>query len=125
MGRKKILPVILGIIFALLLVGCGGETAEKPAETRSVKLILDYEKTLFSTATSMNVYVDDIYLGKQEEGKKVEYTFSLEDGTHEFYLKNDGVYSTKKLEFEVSEDDTEFNFGAKINLTFGVKVWVA
>lgn len=107
------------------MVGCGGETAEKPAETRSVKLILDYEKTLFSTATSMNVYVDDIYLGKQEEGKKVEYTFSLEDGTHEFYLKNDGVYSTKKLEFEVSEDDTEFNFGAKINLTFGVKVWVA
>lgn len=114
--------LILAIILLLCASGCGSSTKSE-AETYYVTISLDYEEVFLTSNTPLNVYVDNKKIGRQEAGTKVEYPIFLEKGSHEFYLKNDGLYSTEKLTFEVTKDDQSFSFGAKTRLTFGVEVW--
>ena len=113
---------ILVITLLLCISGCGASTKSE-AETYYVTISLDYEEVFLTSNTALNVYIDNEKIGRQEAGTKVEYPIPLEKGSHEFYLKNDGLYSTEKLTFEVTKDNQSFSFGAKTRLTFGVEVW--
>lgn len=121
---KRIFPLYFILAIALLLCasGCGASTKSE-AEIYDVTITLDYEEVFLTSNTTLNVYVNDQKIGRQEAGTEVEYPISLEKGSHEFYLKNDGIYSTEKLTFEVTKDDQSFSFGAKTRLTFGVEIW--
>ena len=138
-----------GLIFLILIIfrSCGGDRdSKKPpkdsvpqikeTETEAppsapldeitsyeVTIILDYEEVPLTTNSPINICVDDTVLGRQDAGTKEAYTVSLGEGEHKFYLKNDGLYSTSKLPFDVSDQQTSFQFGAKTRLTFGVEVW--
>ena len=138
-----------GFIFLILIIfrSCGGDRDSekapkdsapqiKEAETvvppsappdeitsYEVTIILDYEEVPLTTNSPINICVDDTVLGRQDAGTKETYTVSLDEGEHKFYLKNDGLYSTRKLPFDVSDQQTSFQFGAKTRLTFGVEVW--
>ena len=121
---KRIFQVysLLAIAFLLCVSGCG-TSAKSNVKTCKVTIMLDYEEVFLTSNTTLNVYIDDEKIGRQEAGTAVEYPVSLEEGSHEFYLKNDGLYSTDKLTFEVTKDDQSFSFGAKTRLTFGVEIW--
>lgn len=138
-----------GFIFLILIIfrSCGGDrdsektpkdSAPRITETETeappsappdeitsyeVTIILDYEEVPLTTNSPINICVDDTVLGRQDAGTKETYTVSLDKGEHKFYLKNDGLYSTSKLPFDVSDQQTSFQFGAKTRLTFGVEVW--
>lgn len=118
MRNAKIMLLVLITVLATL-VGC----EKNPTDQYYVTIILDYEEVFLTSNTPMNVYVDDTKLGRQEAGSEVSYEVSLEEGTHEFYLKNDGIYKTDKLTFEVLKNDQSFKFGAKTRMTFGVEIW--
>ena len=106
----------------MALTGCGsGEVAQ--VDECKVTITLNYEEVFLTTNTTMNVCVDDSKIGRQEAGTKVSYDVSLEKGSHTFYLKNDGIYKTDQLSFEVFEDGQTFAFGTKTRLTFGMEVW--
>lgn len=121
---KRILHLYFILAIALLLCVCGCGASTKPAaETCDVTIKLDYEEVFLTSNTTLNVYIDDQKIGRQEAGTEVEYPMSLEKGSHEFYLRNDGIYSTEKLKFEVTKNDQSFSFGAKTRLTFGVEIW--
>ena len=121
---KRIFQVysLLAIAFLLCVSGCG-TSAKSDVKTYNVTIMLDYEEVFLTSNTTLNVYIDDEKIGRQEAGTAVEYPVSLEKGNHEFYLKNDGLYSTNKLAFAVTKDDQSFSFGAKTRLTFGVEIW--
>ena len=133
---------VLGVIFIALILfrSCGGDrkaedqstepttkteaTEQLPAvdmpQTVSyeVTIVLDYEEVPLTTNSPINLCVDDQEIGRQDAGTTETYTVILDEGVHKFYLKNDGLYSTEKLSFNVSEQSTSFQFGAKTRLTF-------
>lgn len=120
---KKVLTVLLSAtILAVVFMGCGSDKTAQ-MEKHNVTITLNYEEVFLTSNTTMNVYIDDTKIGRQEAGSKVSYDVSLEKGSHMFYLKNDGIYSTDKLSFEVFEDGQVFAFGTKTRLTFGMEVW--
>ena len=102
----------------IIFSGCGDSGQEKVSH--EVNIVLDYDEVFLASNTPMNVYVDDIKLGKQEAGTERIYTVTLEEGKHKVYLKNDGPYSTDKIEINVAADKTNFKFAAQTRLTFGV-----
>lgn len=126
---KRLSQIVLSsliLLAMLILCSCGvSEVQEEtpPPVLYDVTITLNYEEVFLTTNSPMNVYVDDINLGRQEAGTEESYTVSLEAGEYEFYLKNDGIYSTDKLTFQVSPQTQTFRFGAKTRLTFGMEVW--
>lgn len=132
----NLLGNLLGIIFFVFIImfllrACGGDrdSGKTPKDSvpkissYDVTISLDYEKVPLTTNSPINVCIDDLVIGRQDAGTKETYIVTLDEGTHKFYLKNDGVYSTTKLDFNVSEQHTYFQFGTKTRLTFGMEVW--
>lgn len=125
MINKKIKLIITLILLVFLCSACELSDYEAPPnpEKYEVNITLDYEETFLSTNSPMNVYVDDEKLGRQEAGAIQNYRIHLEEGKYKFYLKNDGLYKTEEIEFEVTKNNCSFSFGAKTRLTFGIEVW--
>ena len=88
-----------------------------------VSILVDYEKAFATSNTPMNVVVDGEKINLQEAGTTEVYTLFLEEGEHTICLKNNGFYSTSKINFIVSENNVVFEFGARTRLTFGVEFW--
>lgn len=129
MRLNKILSCLCSLVPVLLLTACDYSTYEVSSEEASlpekydVTVTLNYEEVFLTSNTPMNVYVGDEKLGRQEAGTLQSYSLSLEEGEYVFYLKNDGIYKTDEIKFEVTGDNQTFGFGAKTRLTFGVEVW--
>ena len=95
-------------------------------EQYNVTIYLDYEYVLLTSNTPMNVCIDNEVIAYHQEAGSLEiYEVTLTEGTHEICLKNDGIYSTKAIEFEVSKENQSFDFGAKTSLVAGVDFWRA
>lgn len=122
MSKKRLAALLSTAIFVAALTGCGSGKAAQ-VDKYHVTITLNYEEVFLTSNTTMNVCVDDVKIGRQEAGTKVSYDVSLEKGSHTFYLKNDGIYKTDQLSFEVFEDGQTFAFGTKTRLTFGMEVW--
>lgn len=122
MNKRKLAILLPSAILAIVLIGCGSDEASQEDKC-TVTITLNYEEVFLTTNTTMNVCVDDSKIGRQEAGTTVSYDVSLEKGNHTFYLKNDGIYKTDQLSFEVFEDGQTFAFGTKTRLTFGMEVW--
>lgn len=132
MDKNKIQDFIYGviglIIIAVIAVNCVGnngpdeEVQEKPV-FYNVTITLNYEEVFLTTNSPINVFVDDVKLGRQEAGTTKSYTVQLEEGEYEFYLKNDGIYTSPKIEFKVTPTKKAFKFGTKTALTFGMEIW--
>lgn len=99
------------------------ETPLPEAKTYEVLIALDYQEALFTSNTPMNVYIDEEKINQQEAGVEQAYSMYLEEGKHKFYLRDDGIYKSSTIEFEVSATRCMFFFAAKTRLTFGVEVW--
>lgn len=120
--RKRIEILIIILALLSLQVSCSSDESAQ-VEKFDVTITLNYEEVFLTSNTTMNVYIDDTKIGRQEAGSTVSYDISLEKGSHTFYLKNDGIYKTDKLSFEVSKDGQIFAFGAKTRMTFGMEIW--
>lgn len=125
---KKIYVVLLALLLVTCLSGCSDNDVN--AETATVNLYVDYQKCVGSSATPMYICIDGEKITvngnkakPQNEGTTATYTVNLTKGEHEFSLKNSGIYETDKIKFNVSNNYETFSFGAKIRLSFGVKVW--
>ena len=102
----------------------GIEYSKEDLESYDVTIYLDYEYVLLTSNTPMNVCIDnEVIAYHQEAGTQELYEVTLTEGTHEICLKNDGIYSTKTIEFEVFEESQSFDFGAKTSLVAGVDFW--
>ncbi|MCM3443110.1 hypothetical protein ACUIJN_24830 [Metabacillus halosaccharovorans] len=55
-------------------------------------------------------------------GQTETLTLELKKGIHKFYVKNDGVYKTKELQFNV-ESEEPINLYFQTKATFGIKLW--
>lgn len=84
---------------------------------------MEYQSVDLTSNTPMNLYIDNDKINRQEAGITKSYDLKLTEGKHKIYMKNDGIYKTDVLEFEVDSSHTSFKFGAKTRLTFGVKIW--
>lgn len=125
MIMKKISIILMMVLIVLSISACEMSNYETPTipQKYEVTLTLDYERVALTSNSPMNVYVDGEKIGKQEAGTIQDYTLFLEEGEYKFYLKNDGIYKTDEIPFEVTANNRAFDFGAKTRLTFGVEVW--
>lgn len=122
--KKGIITLAFVLVFSLLLSACADYEPPPPPEEYEVTVYLEYQKVALTTNSEVNVYVDDIKLGRQSAGTNRTYTVSLEAGEHRFYLRNDGIWKSDAVIFDVPEQDSSFSFGTKTRLTFGMEVWM-
>ncbi len=119
--------VIMVLIVAYIFNSCVSEDDNKNVKTinsYNVIINIDYEWVSLTSNNPMNIIVDDKEIKHHHKaGEENSYSIKPEEGTHEIYLKNDTIYETKKIEFEVDKDNTYFDFGAAVRLTFGVDFW--
>lgn len=117
------------IVFIVMYIFGSYESDNNSNDTKVVNsydvvINFDYEWKALTSNTPMNIIVDGKEIKHHHKaGKEKSYTITLEEGVHEIYLKNDGIYKTKKIEFEVDENNVYFEFGAAVRLTFGVDFW--
>ncbi len=132
MDKNKIQDFIYGviglIIIAVIAVNCAGNnnSAEKTQSMPTfynITITLNYEEVPLTTNSPINVFVGDIKLGRQEAGTSKSYTVQLEEGEYEFYLKNDGIYTSPKIKFKVMPNRKTFKFGTKTSLIVGMDIW--
>ena len=122
--KKKVCSITITILLMFFLCSCGSEEPKEVPKEYSVTVNLEYQKVPLTTNSEVNVYVDDIKLGRQEAGTSSSYSVSLTEGDHKFYLKNDGLWKSEEVTFSVSDSKKSFSFGTKTRLTFGMEIWM-
>lgn len=119
--KKTVCFITMLLMF--FLCSCGSEEPKEVPKEYSVTVNLEYQKVPLTTNSEVNVYVDDIKLGRQAAGTSNSYSTSLTEGDHKFYLKNDGLWKSEEVTFSVSDSKNTFSFGTKTRLTFGMEIW--
>ena len=117
--------IIILVVIICLFRSCDDSNDTTDLNTYSTTICLDYEYVALTTNTPMNIYIDDKEIVHHHKAGDIEaYDVVLSEGVHKICLKNDGIYSTKSIEFEVDKDNVYFEFGAKTSLVVGVEFWL-
>ena len=105
------------------------EAEEKQVEipnVHNVEIYVNYvESTGLNYSDDAYVFLDDSEIGLVKNGESVVFTGSLEEGTHQIYLKRKSTirkYNTNKIKFDVSKENTVFSITAKENSVSGLKI---
>lgn len=96
--------------------------AQTKKQTYQVTIDVKHEKVFWEGA-AYNVMVDKKKIAKLKPGQEKISKLKLTKGKHVFYIKNNGVYKTKKITFTVSSSHKYFHFHFKTRSTLGIKVW--
>ena len=105
------------------------ETLEEQVELstkHNVEIYINYEEsTGLNYSDDAYVYLDNIEIGLVKNGESVVFTGTLDEGTHQLYLKRKATirkYATNKIKFDVSKGNTVFSITAKENSISGLKI---
>lgn len=117
---KKCIVIVICICVSII-TGCSSKSKFNSEDGYPVTIALKRDYSFGGLFLDYGVYVDDEKIGQISNSDYEEYVLNLPPGKHTIYIKY-GLRS-KKLKFNVDEENIFFKFACKTKNILGIDIW--